>query len=54
MVALLLLARIIEPIYGSTEFLRLLLIVAVAGSTATFLGAYLFYLTSPYKDGAVL
>lgn len=52
--ALLLLARIIEPIYGSTEFLRLLVVVATTSSTITFVGAYIFYLTSPDKDGSVL
>lgn len=53
-VALLLLARIIEPIYGSTEFLRLLLVVAGASCSLTFVGAYFLYLTSPDKDGSTL
>jgi len=52
--ALLLLARVIEPIYGSTEFLRLLLTVAVSSSAAVFVGVYLLYLVSPDKDGKVL
>jgi hypothetical protein len=52
--ALLALARIIEPIYGSTEFLRLLLIVATSSSAVVFIAVYLLYLTSPSKDGKVL
>ena len=52
--ALLLLARIIEPIYGSTEFLRLLLLLAASGGVVTFVAVYLLYLISPSKDGKVL
>lgn len=53
-VALLLLARVIEPIYGSTEFLRMLLVTSTASSTAIFVGVYILYLTSPSKDGDML
>jgi hypothetical protein len=48
------LARVIEPIYGSTEFLRLLLVVATASASIVFVAVYLLYLTSPSKDGKVL
>ncbi|KAI8463264.1 MAG: eukaryotic integral membrane protein-domain-containing protein [Monoraphidium minutum] len=52
--SLLLLARVIEPIYGSTEFLRLLLVAALSASAATFVGSYVAYLASPDKDGSIL
>lgn len=45
--ALLLLARIIEPVYGSTEFLKLILVVDFAASTATFCIAYIIFLSAP-------
>jgi hypothetical protein len=47
MMSLLLLARIIEPVYGSTEFLKLILIVDFAASTATFCIAYIIFLSAP-------
>jgi hypothetical protein len=47
MMSLLLLARIIEPVYGSTEFLKLVLIVDFAASTATFCIAYVIFLSAP-------
>ncbi|KAF6261762.1 eukaryotic integral membrane protein-domain-containing protein [Scenedesmus sp. NREL 46B-D3] len=47
MVSLLLLARVIEPVYGSTEFLKLILVVDFATSTATFCIAYIIFLSAP-------
>ncbi len=52
--ALLLLARLVEPIYGSTEFLRMVLVVASASGFAVFAGVYLLYLVAADKDGKVL
>lgn len=45
--ALLLLARIIEPVYGSTEFLKLILVVDFGASLATFVLAYVIFLSVP-------
>jgi hypothetical protein len=47
--SLLLLARIIEPVYGSTEFLKLILVVDFAASTATFCIAYIIFLSAPHE-----
>lgn len=47
--ALLLLARIIEPVYGSTEFLKYILIVDVSSSFATFAMAYFVFMSAPYS-----
>lgn len=47
-VSLLLLARIIEPVYGSTEFLKLILIVDVVMCCGTFMLAYLIFITAPW------
>lgn len=41
-------------VYGSTEFLRYMLLLAAGGGAITFAGAYLVYLASPSKDGSVL
>lgn len=46
-ISLLLLARVIEPVYGSTEFLKLILIVAFSSGLATFLIAYCIFLSAP-------
>ncbi len=48
------LARIIEPIYGSMEFAKLVLLVDTCTSLATFVSAYLYYILSTAKTGAVL
>ncbi len=40
---LLLLSRLVEPIYGSKEFLKFLVIVELLASTATFVAVYLAY-----------
>jgi hypothetical protein len=45
-VSLLLLARVIEPIYGSTEFLKLILIVDVITSTLVVVAVYCAYAAS--------
>lgn len=42
-----LLARIIEPVYGSTEFLKLILLVDVAASIGTFVLAYIIFIAAP-------
>lgn len=47
--SLLLLARIIEPVYGSTEFLKYILVVDLVSSTATFVVAYFVFMTAPYS-----
>jgi hypothetical protein len=52
--AVLVLARIIEPIYGSMEFAKLVLLVDTCTSLATFVSAYLYYILSTAKTGAVL
>ena len=52
--ALLALARVVEPVYGSAEFLRLVGVAALGGGGATFVLAYVYYLASPAKDGRVL
>ncbi|GBF88880.1 hypothetical protein Rsub_01379 [Raphidocelis subcapitata] len=52
--SLLVLARVVEPVYGSTEFLRLLLLVAASTGAATFVGVYLFYLINTSKEGGIL
>lgn len=48
-VSLLLLARIIEPVYGSTEFLKYILVVDVSSSFATFVMAYFVFMSAPYS-----
>eukprot|EP00878_Enallax_costatus_P029224 GHUV01031669.1.p1 GENE.GHUV01031669.1~~GHUV01031669.1.p1 ORF type:complete len:308 (+),score=60.09 GHUV01031669.1:444-1367(+) len=54
-ISLLLLAPIIEPVYGSTEFLKLILIVDVAMCFGTFMLAYLIFITAPWdKKGRTL
>lgn len=52
--AVLLLARAIEPVYGSTEFLKLVLLVDFSCCLATFITVYLIYLASPNKEGGTL
>jgi len=52
--ALLLLARSIEPVYGSTEFLRLVGVLDLSGALATFFSVYVYYLASSAKTGKVL
>lgn len=47
--SLLLLARIIEPVYGSTEFLKYILVVDLSSSFATFVMAYFVFMTAPYS-----
>jgi hypothetical protein len=47
LVSLLLLARIIEPVYGSTEFLKYILVVDLCSSVATFVMAYFIFMTAP-------
>lgn len=42
-VALLLLARLVEPVYGSKEFLKFLFIVDLATCCSVFLGVYIMY-----------
>lgn len=54
MAALLLLARSIEPVYGSTEFLRLVGVLDLSGALATFFSVYVYYLASSAKTGKVL
>jgi hypothetical protein len=46
-VCLLLLARVIEPVYGSTEFLKLILVVDFGASITTFIFAYVVFLSVP-------
>ncbi|KAF8062961.1 haloacid dehalogenase-like hydrolase domain-containing protein [Scenedesmus sp. PABB004] len=46
-VSLLLLARVVEPVYGSTEFLKLVLLVDGAACAATFVMAFLIFLAAP-------
>lgn len=46
-VSLLLLARIIEPVYGSTEFLKYILVVDLISSLFTFIFAYIVFMTAP-------
>jgi membrane associated rhomboid family serine protease len=46
-VSLLLLARLIEPVYGSTEFLKFVLFAELSASVATFVLAYLVFLGAP-------
>ena len=48
-VSLLLLARIVEPVYGSTEFLKFILVVDLCSSLATFILAYFVFMTAPYN-----
>jgi membrane associated rhomboid family serine protease len=48
-VSLLLLARIIEPVYGSTEFLKFILVVELFSSIATFIVAYIVFMAAPYS-----
>ncbi len=45
-ICLLLLSRLIEPIYGSKEFLKFLVVVELLTSTATFVGVYIAYATT--------
>lgn len=52
--ALLFMARAVEPIYGSTEMLRFIMVVALTSSVATFAVVYVIYLVSPLKEGTVL
>lgn len=52
--ALLALARLVEPVYGSAEFLRLVLVSAAGAGAATFAAAYVLYVASPAKDARVL
>lgn len=49
-ISLLLLARIVEPVYGSTEFLKLILLTDIASSVGTFVMAYIIFLTAPYEQ----
>ena len=51
-VSVLLLARIIEPIYGSTEFLKLVLLVDFFSCLLTFGGAYCIYAAAPGRQAA--
>jgi hypothetical protein len=46
-VSLLLLARVIEPVYGSTEFLKYILAVDLCSSLGTFVMAYIIFMTAP-------
>lgn len=46
-VSLLLLARVIEPVYGSTEFLKYILVVDLCSCFATFVMAYFVFMTAP-------
>lgn len=46
-VSLLLLARVIEPVYGSTEFLKFILAVDLCSSLGTFVMAYIIFMTAP-------
>lgn len=46
-VSLLLLARVIEPVYGSTEFLKYILVVDLCSCFATFVMAYFIFMTAP-------
>jgi membrane associated rhomboid family serine protease len=48
-VSLLLLARVIEPVYGSTEFLKFILVAQLAAGTATFVLAYLVFILAPQQ-----
>jgi hypothetical protein len=41
--ALILLARLIEPVYGSREFIKLLAIVNCATTVCVFVGVYISY-----------
>jgi len=53
-VSVLLLARIIEPIYGSTEFLKLVLLVDFFPCLMTFIMAYCVFLAAPGRLANVL
>jgi hypothetical protein len=53
-VSLLLLARVIEPIYGSTEFLKLILLVDVITSVLTVVGVYCVFAASQGTRALVL
>lgn len=46
-VSVLLLARVIEPVYGSTEFLKFILLVELLSSIITFVLAYVIFMTAP-------
>ena len=47
--ALLLLARLVEPVYGSTELLRFILVVDVSACAMTFIMAFLVLIFAPQE-----
>ena len=47
--ALLLLARLVEPVYGSTELLRFILVVDVSACAMTFIMAFLVFIFAPQE-----
>jgi hypothetical protein len=52
--ALLLLARSIEPVYGSTELVKLIALINLFSGGLTFVGVYLIYIASPARSAALL
>jgi hypothetical protein len=48
--ALILLARLVEPVYGSKEFLKFILVVDFATCLSVFVCVYITYAATAYGD----